>query len=796
MYNFTPVLETYLLLALHLVCLAVKSFIFFKLFTLAKNSKNKLLWSLVSVVLFGSMFGDIAWIIVYLQPIFSNLIKSSTITLFSRLAWAMYVIQYQALTMFIESLENKETKFKTHNKIFGFFGLLIISYFLYHSIMDYGPIAPYEKLIITITNFHIFIIFIPTIIAFIQMLKANNAPRILTEQMRTFMLFIVIPHIFVELIFRDSFNIFRNSFPHAGNFLAATSSILLTYAVYFCSRKIIGMRFLNITEHVEGEIHFNFVNDIKEVLKALGHVTSLNELKGIISNFYKIAFNIPAERTKLYIKSLDTLEDNKFSNLVEPYLNEEFMINNQLLVKDELEFSYFYDEKQEQKEALKFLNLINADIFIPIYEKKTITAFIIVEKNARPQTLFSKVEYDEMLVFSSYLGALIHLLRNRNLEALIQQEKELKEELYYKHQELGHCKETIREFLQKNQLAPESKQLNAHMLKDPSNWDYMLFLETTHSGRLINKLIPGTGTQILDFKINLLKAALSKKAVLLNLPEEDILPTVELLHHISLRDHLETIDIGSSEKNLEVAIRLFGISPLFSAREANGLIEKNDLNGTIFIKNIHLLSIQTQELLAHFLNTGIFTQLKSDRKKSSSVRIICSSNQNLSHLCQTGVFSQKLYHELIKTSATLPSLLTLAPDELSDLTAGFIQHIISEKNPAHGVDLSQKEREKLLSDRPISLQEYKDRVYHMLINKAKKKQVKQEDVIDAAYSISTPDMYNVAKLGKNALKDKQIMTYLWNKFKNQTKIAKLLNVNRSSVNRRCKEFSLIEEQAQ
>ena len=57
-------------------------------------------------------------------------------------------------------------------------------------------------------------------------------------------------------------------------------------------------------------------------------------------------------------------------------------------------------------------------------------------------------------------------------------------------------------------------------------------------------------------------------------------------------------------------------------------------------------------------------------------------------------------------------------------------------------------------------------------------------------------MYNVVKLGKSALKDKQIMTYLWNKFKNQTKIAKLLNVNRSSVNRRCKEFNLIEEQAQ
>jgi len=795
MFNLTPVQETYFLLSLHLICLGIKSFISYRLFKLAKNSQNKALWFLLAIVPFGSLFSDIAWMVFYLNHILFHSIVAST-TIISRLAWAMYVIQYQALTLFIESLENKKPKLKTHNLVFGSLGILLICYFIYHLMVGSPPNAPHEVLIINITNFHIFILFIPTIFAFIKLLKVKNTPRILTEQIRILIIFIVIPHIFVELIFRGPFNFFRNIFPHAEYFLAAGSSILLTYALYLCSKKIIGMRFLNMTEHVEGEMHFNFVNDFKDVLKELGHVTSLNELKNIISNFYKIVFAIPGEKTKLYIKSLDTPEDNKFSNLVEPYLNEEFMINNQILVRDELEFSYFYDEKQEQKEALGFLNNINADIFIPIYEKKIITAFIIVERNARPEKLFSKVEYDEMLVFSSYLGALIHLLRNRNLEALIQQEKELKEELYYKHQELGHCKETIREFLQKNQLAPESKQLNAHMLKDPSNWDYMLFLETTHSGRLINKLIPGTGTQILDFKINLLKAALSKKAVLLNLPEEDILPTVELLHHISLRDHLETIDISSSEKNLEIAIRIFGINPLFSAREASGLIDKNDINGTIFIKNIHLLSIQTQELLAHFLNTGIFTQLKSDRKKSSSVRIICSSNQNLSHLCQTGVFSQKLYHELIKTSATLPSLLTLAPNELSDLTAGFIQHIISEKNPAHGVDLSQKEREKLLSDRPISLQEYKDRVYHMLINKAKKKQIKQEDVIDAAYSISTPDMYNVAKLGKNALKDQQIMTYLWNKFKNQTKIAKLLNVNRSSVNRRCKEFSLIEEQAQ
>ena len=52
-----------------------------------------------------------------------------------------------------------------------------------------------------------------------------------------------------------------------------------------------------------------------------------------------------------------------------------------------------------------------------------------------------------MLVFASYLSNIINLLQNRNLEMLIQQEKELKEELYSKHQEINQYKESIRSFL-------------------------------------------------------------------------------------------------------------------------------------------------------------------------------------------------------------------------------------------------------------------------------------------------------------------------------------------------------------
>ena len=168
--------------------------------------------------------------------------------------------------------------------------------------------------------------------------------------------------------------------------------------------------------------------------------------------------------------------------------------------------------------------------------------------------------------------------------SLIYQEKELKEELYKKHQEINQYKESIHSFLKNNkhkeigiifykhrhfvfanqaakemikinintnQGAPLTKALKSiaqqveeykspqscitknsdgqrivisgvpnleknhviitvyypdfsdiittqiNHLKDPSTWDYLLYLETTKPGQLINQLIPGSGEQLL-----------------------------------------------------------------------------------------------------------------------------------------------------------------------------------------------------------------------------------------------------------------------------------------------------------
>ncbi|UNE35610.1 hypothetical protein KG892_01125 [Vermiphilus pyriformis] len=46
------------------------------------------------------------------------------------------------------------------------------------------------------------------------------------------------------------------------------------------------------------------------------------------------------------------------------------------------------------------------------------------------------------------------------------------------------------------------------------------------------------------------------------------------------------------------------------------------------------------------------------------------------------------------------------------------------------------------------------------------------------------------RLGKSALKDERLMRSLWTRLHNQNRIADLLGVNRSSVNRRFKEYGI------
>lgn len=717
-------------------------------------------------------------------------------------------------------------------------------------------------------------------------------PRLLRTQARVLLQTLIIPFWLTDLL--QVYPLVFEPNWITNSYAAVTiSTLILTYAMYFCTRRMVSLRFLNLRQHVEMPRKSNFVDGFKQVLESLGQATNVQELKHITQTYFKDSFDIPLHKTIFIIRDTQKQEAshhhhfsvNTMTTLIEQFISthqesfEKLLMRHTILIHDEIAFSHFYEKSGDYELMLSFLETINADIFLPIFQKQRFIGYIIVDRDARPEERFySNTERDEMLVFASYLGNVINLMQQRNLESLMHQEKELKEELYRKHQEINQYKESIRSFLRtspqkeigilfyKNRRfifgnkaakdlikinintqeghplaraaktiakqvedykSPQScithdadgnklvlsgvpnleqnniiitvyhpeisdilkKQINH--LQDPTQWDYLLYLETTKSGQLINQLIPGNGEHLLQFKIELLKTSLTKKALLLEMNTEDLLPTVELIHHISLRDTLHTLKLSGPVHSNEIALKLFGMNSIFGIpADTNPILESLGTNGTLFIQHIEHLDRESQEHLAELIRYGFYRRIKSEQRITSDVRIICSTHQNLAQLVREKRFSQELFNELSSTSLAMPSLVTLPEDELTQLADGLTEQVLKTNEFKNVLELTDREKSRLVHNRPASLQELKNKVQLLVVDKSKKSNIYNETQFNPAFQTTDPELIEAARLGKQALKDRKTFMMLWNKLQSQSKIAAFLGVNRSSVNRRCKEYGI------
>lgn len=857
--------------------------------------------SFLSLILIGNMFSDLAWMVKLSQELFFPQISYKIVLFIIRIAWIFFLVQYESIALFIESLVTQNYIISLRHKILFVISGLLGAFFAIAAVLDFDCMDPvnrrfwFEPKIQNITTFYgLFFVVMPSLFFVIKNMRSYTLPSLLKKQLNVFIQGLILPVLFTDFIQYFPFKVYAITWITHSYASVSVSTMLTTLAIYFCAKKIFGLRFLNLKDHVQQPMNINFIDDFKGVLERLSSVTNFRELGHITQNFFKETFAIPFNKTHLYLRQQDAPEHKSHATIIEDRtvsLVETFLVTHaaviesaireeKILIYDEIDFTHFYHACEKSEIVLKFLNTINADIFLPIYEKDRLIAYIIVERHARTEKFYSNIERDELLVFGSYLGNIINLLQNKSLDVLIEQEQRLRGEIYQKHQEIEQYKESIRSFLRRsktkhigilfyknrqfsygNQAAKELLDININqqhghplvqslrqlvqevesfrgpktifvkdstdsalvvsavphlekntiiitvsypsisdtikhhidLLKDPSEWDYLLYLQTTQSGKLINQLIPGSGSVLLNFKIQLLKIALSKKAILLEMPEQDLLPTAEIVHHISMRDDLHVMALQGPSNNFDIAIALFGMNPIFSApqKSSQPLLEKLDGVGTLFIKNIHFLDMETQEYLAAFIKTGFYNQFKSDQKIASNVRILCSSNQNLALWAQEGKFSKALFQELKSTTVTMPPLLTLPDNELHALTEGFTQQAMMSDALQHVLALTDKEKNLFMDDRPVSLQELKSRVQHLLVKKSKKNHIYQEVSFDPAYDITDPDLVEAVRLGKKALQEPRVMALLWNKLKNQNKIAFFLGVNRSSVNRRCKEYNLL-----
>jgi DNA-binding NtrC family response regulator len=903
------------LISIKTIIICSNIFIFHKAISYRRktaSSKFKLLWGFVAFVMACEAFSHLTWIVGVVRRFLSTPLQNTL--WISRLGWILNCFEFFILGLFIEQLLTYQFKFSwRHYVSLAICSCMTIAY-SYTIFFQFDAITTTERTLeyLILQPIVEWFAFITVLIAFSIALKKTfykpTLPLIVRSQMKPIIAWLLVPELILTAITTQTLPITAGIIEMYLGLFFCLGDIVIVGAFYFAAFKLLRTRFLNVTPHVKTSEKFNFIDDFKEIINRLGYATKLHELDYITKSFFYHAFGIKHDNARLFIRAAtpassispdqeQELPANEYIPLVEQVFAQprahEILVSytqkTKILIRDELEFDTFYQLNPASPETVTFLESLNADIFLPLFDQKTLIGYIIIKHKSRPDQLYTDVDRDEMLVYVNYLTKIIYLMRHRSLAQVVLEEKELREELAYKQKEIQHGKEAIRTMMRSHstgrigtiyyrnkllicgnlaaselvgveegavinnhyapilrKLAIDAKKFSSDRritmrdqygnplafvasiqpeksssviilafypdiadtfvipfdtIKDLADWEYALYLETTRSGQLINQLVPSSTQAMINFKIDLLKASFSKQPILIELSDNDTHAIVQILHHISLRSTLHTIALTGPEKADEIALQLFGIDPLIA--DTNNvpecLLQKLNETGTIFIQNIEYLSRTTQELLASFISQGIFQPLHSERRMVSNVKLLCSSSIKLEAKVQDGAFSEALFKLLKKHSVSMPSLLTLPQNELSELITKLGEQAIKDKVVSPLIQLDEQDRRKISNAHPVSIQELKVRVHKAIVEKSAHRLYKPgatitrvSKPIDQSFLVNDPEIAELARLGKAALKDRKIMRILWNKFNNQEKIAKILNVNKSTVCRRCKQYSLFD----
>lgn len=434
-----------------------------------KADSFKLPLFFLALFLIGALLDDAFYIANLLRQMIPLEGAKLAFTFFGRIDWAFFIIQYQALALFLNQLIEKNFVFKKYYAIHGGFNAIMTMAFLYLAFAKYSvPSSSAETIffeikLIQIAYAYLPILFLPLLFKIYTKMHRGEIPRILRHQLRYLIAFIL-PYLILETS-NCSVSYLGFLLPLFSKYeysVFTLATVLCAYAMYFCSKKILGLRFLNMRSDVKAKEEFNFLARFKDVLEQLGQATSMRELGHLTQTFFHLAFDVPLGRTKLYFRQMESGKQNSESGetraKVERFIAmaESIGVMNELraskiLIHDDIEFSNFYLQSDIRDRAIMFLKSIKADIFMPIYERDTISAYIVIESNARQERLYTNKERDEMLVFTSYLSNIINLLKYGNFELIERERKELSEELFHKHQQNEQSQEAMRSFIRTSQ---------------------------------------------------------------------------------------------------------------------------------------------------------------------------------------------------------------------------------------------------------------------------------------------------------------------------------------------------------
>jgi DNA-binding NtrC family response regulator len=240
-------------------------------------------------------------------------------------------------------------------------------------------------------------------------------------------------------------------------------------------------------------------------------------------------------------------------------------------------------------------------------------------------------------------------------------------------------------------------------------------------------------------------------------------------------------------KNL-LESELFGhIKGAFTDATADkkGIFELAD-GGTLFLDEIAEMSLATQVKLLRVLEEGTFRPVGSSEEKKVSVMIITATNKNLKELIDKGRFREDLYYRINVININLPPLR----ERKEDIPL-LVEHFIKKSNGKNGS--KRRFSEKILSQLmeysyPGNVRELKNIIERALMlcenNLITFKDLPLE-VRRNAKADQLPSNYSRKGLAleeiKKCMESETILQALKQLKGNKLKVAKLLNISRSTL---------------
>lgn len=194
------------------------------------------------------------------------------------------------------------------------------------------------------------------------------------------------------------------------------------------------------------------------------------------------------------------------------------------------------------------------------------------------------------------------------------------------------------------------------------------------SGKKINyDIMLGSTKEMVDLYKNIGRFSLSNETVFINGENgtgKELL--AKILHEFNKKEIGEFLVIHGNINELADKVifgeEIYDGNKLLEVKQSS--LEKAS-NGTILIKEVENLSLETQIKLLEFIETGNFIRINGKEKVNSKTRIICSSSKNLEEMVEENRFYEGLWDKIEKNTLYIPPLRE-KKDDLPELIEYFI----------------------------------------------------------------------------------------------------------------------------